>query len=126
MNNISERQLQVMEILWNADEPMTSKEIFEKCDFSRNTVDASIRRLMKLNYIEACSIVYSGTVLSRAYKSVLTREEFLHTACNSLQSIDTSGEVMQNLIKQLNSIIELDKLLTMIEDKRKELEESDI
>lgn len=121
MNNIlSERQLQVMEILWNADDSMTSKEIFEKCDFSRNTVDASIRRLLKLNYIEACSIVYSGTVLSRAYKSILTKEKFLQTACNKLQAID-NNQIISYLVKQINSLVEIDKLLAMIEEKRKDL-----
>ena len=120
-NILSERQLEIMELLWNSPEPLTAKEIQDRCDLCRNTIDACLRSLLKNNHIEACSVVYSGTVLARSYKPILTREKFLHTACNSLQSIYDNGYMISSLVKQINTIVELDKLLKMIEEKRREL-----
>lgn len=119
---LSERQLEIMELLWNSSEPLTAKEIQDRCDLCRNTIDACLRSLLKNNHIETCSVVYSGTVLARSYKPILTREKYIETACNVLQSIDNDGLILTNIIKQINTIIELDKLLNMIEEKRKELE----
>lgn len=121
-NILSERQLEIMELLWNSPEPLTAKEIQDRCDLCRNTIDACLRSLLKNNHIEACSVVYSGTVLARSYKPILTIEKYIETACNVLQSIDNDGLILTNIIKQINTIIELDKLLNMIEEKRKELE----
>ena len=120
-NILSERQLEIMELLWNSPEPLTAKEIQDRCDLCRNTIDDCLRSLLKNNHIEACSVVYSGTVLARSYKPILTREKFLHTACNSLQSIYDNGDMISSLVKQINTIVELDKLLKMIEEKRREL-----
>ena len=42
-----------------------------------NTTQAVLRKLLKNNLIEIADIVYSGTVLTRSYKSVICQEEFL-------------------------------------------------
>lgn len=118
---ISDRQLEVMQCLWAADKPLTAREMKEATGLNINTVQACLRKLVANGYVENCSIVYSGTVLSRAYRAILTQEKFLDTACKSIQGIDSTSEAVAELVKQINNIIELDKLLKMIEDKRREL-----
>ena len=54
-----------MEILWNSPESMTASAIVQKSeDLQINTVQASLRSLIKKEYIKVEQIVYSGTVLT--------------------------------------------------------------
>lgn len=64
MGELKKRQLEVMDVLWEADEPMIASEIVKaREDLNVNTVQAALRSLVKKNYIEVADIVYSGTVV---------------------------------------------------------------
>ncbi len=56
MLNLTKRDMDVLNILWESDEPKTATMISKSGD---------------------ADIVYSGTVLTRSYKSVICQEEFL-------------------------------------------------
>lgn len=79
INNISmtKRDLDIMSILWNSKEPETASMI-AKCnpDLTMNTIQAVLRKLLKGNFIKVADIVYSGTVLTRSYKPVISQENF--------------------------------------------------
>ena len=63
---LSQRQLEVMEALWNSESGMTASEIVRSNDeLQINTVQASLRSLVRKKYIKVGEIVYSGTVLCR-------------------------------------------------------------
>ena len=75
---LSPRQLQVMEILWRAETGMTASAIVKADETLQiNTVQASLRSLIAKKYIKIGEIVYSGTVLSRSYVPLVSREEYL-------------------------------------------------
>lgn len=57
-----------MKILWDAGTPLVASDIVKaESSMNINTVQASLRVLLKENLIEIADIVYSGTVLSRSY-----------------------------------------------------------
>ena len=74
---ITRRDLDILNILWDSSKPMTASQIVQKNDdLTMNTVQAVLRKLLKENLIEVAEIVYSGTVLSRSYKTVVSPGEF--------------------------------------------------
>nr|WP_314459819.1 BlaI/MecI/CopY family transcriptional regulator [uncultured Clostridium sp.] len=82
---ISEREKDVMTILWHNDKPLTASAITEKkAGLSINTVQAVLRSLLKKQFIKVAEIVYSGTVLTRSYQPIITAEEY---ATDQLQAL---------------------------------------
>lgn len=76
--SLSKRELDIMNILWNSEKPLTAAEIYQlNPDISINTIQAVVKKLLKLNYIEVADIVYSGTVLCRSYHPLLDREAYM-------------------------------------------------
>lgn len=86
---ISERERDVMVTLWREGEGLTATGVSEKSGgvLSINTVQAALRNLMKKGYIEIADIVYSGTVLTRSYKPIISAEEY---AADQLQRLQTN------------------------------------
>ncbi len=79
INNIglTKRDLDVMTILWGSEEPETASMIVRNNpNLTMNTVQAVLRKLLKDNFIKVADIVYSGTVLTRSYKPMVSQEDF--------------------------------------------------
>lgn len=75
--NSTNRDLAILNILWDTGVPMTAVEIAEvRDDFSVNVVQPPLRKLLKENLIEVSDIIYSGKVLTRRFRPTMTREEF--------------------------------------------------
>ena len=67
--NLSGREMDILNILWQAEQPLVASEIAKKDDtLTINTVQANLRKLLKKELVEVADIVYSGTVLSRSYR----------------------------------------------------------
>ena len=106
--NLTKRDMDVMNILWDSDEPKTAALIVKaKPELTMNTVQAVLRKLLKNNLIEVADIVYSGTVLTRSYKSMVTQEEFLLFKMTS---------EYQSLSKKVSKVSILSALLDTEED----------
>ena len=69
--NLTKREKEIMEVLWTSPKSLVASEIAKKGGgMSLNTVQASLRKLLKNGLIKVNEIVYSGTVLSRSYVPV--------------------------------------------------------
>ena len=69
MAQLNQRELDVLNILWKSEEPMTSTEIVnEMRGLTQSTVIAVLRKLLKDNLVEVCGVTHSGKVLSRTYR----------------------------------------------------------
>lgn len=74
---LTNREYDIMRILWTSEEPLTASHIAEHGEnLSINTVQATLKKLLKRDLIHVDKIVYSGTVLSRAYFPSMTQEDF--------------------------------------------------
>ena len=68
MKGLTKRQEDVMNILWDAKEPIIASEIVKTgTDLNINTVQAALRSLIKKNYIEVAEIIYRITVLNKNF-----------------------------------------------------------
>lgn len=77
-SKLTNRDLDVMEVLWNSKRSMTASEIVAfNPKLNKNTVQPSLRKLLKNELIQVADIVYSGTVLSRSYIPTVSKQELL-------------------------------------------------
>lgn len=75
---LTDREMDVMKILWSSKEPLVASEIAKKGDsLSNNTVQSVLRKLLEKKYIVVADIVYSGTVLTRSYKPIVLKKDIL-------------------------------------------------
>lgn len=125
MKGLTKRQEDVMNILWDAKEPIIASEIVKTgTDLNINTVQAALRSLIKKNYIEVAEIVYSGTVLARSYRAIVKREEVPNETANEIRKALREEDVFARYIDEFDDSVLLAKLETIIEAKRKELEKA--
>lgn len=76
-SKLTNRDLDILNILWNTTDSMTAQEITALQDgLTVNTVQAELRKLLKLELVTVADIVYSGTVLCRSYRPSMTAVEF--------------------------------------------------
>lgn len=65
---LSQREIDMLNILWRENRPMTCSEIVaEKRELTQNTGTAVIRRLLEEGLIEVHGATYCGRVLGRTY-----------------------------------------------------------
>ena len=102
------REQDVLEVLWTGEKPMTASEIVNaNPELTMNTVQAVLRKLLGQKIIEVADIVYSGTVLSRSYRPLISHDEFI------------SSQVSQDL-ERLNKTISKPSLLKTLFDAEKD------
>ena len=121
---LSPRQLEVMEALWNSPNGMTASVIVESNDeLQINTVQASLRSLIKKKYVKVGEIVYSGTVLARSYVPLVSKEEYLESRCQVLTQISSASipMLMVSFINEQKDEQMLDEMEKMIAQRRKEI-----
>ena len=77
MTKLTNREYDILKILWTSEDALTASGISEQGDgISINTVQATLKKLLKRDLIHVDQIVYSGTVLSRAYRPSVSQEDF--------------------------------------------------
>lgn len=76
-SQLTNRDLDILNILWNSENALTASAIAGSQDgLTINTVQAELRKLLKMDLIKIADIVYSGTVLCRSYLPTVTSKEF--------------------------------------------------
>lgn len=125
---ITNRELEIMQLLWHADHPLIASEIAAmKPDLTVNTVQSVLRNLLKHKYIEVAKIVYSGTVLTRSYRSLITEQDFgidqVISDFHSFRGLSVS-HLVASLLNEPVSSSEIDELEEVIRKQRALLQES--
>lgn len=119
---ITKKQLEIMKILWSSDKPLIASEILKRnASLNINTVQACLRALVNKQFIKVADIVYSGTVLTRSYTPLVSREDFLGTACQDIIGKAKISSLIASLIDTETNLNELEELEKLIEQKKEEL-----
>lgn len=83
---LSPREKDVISVLWKTGKYLTASEITEYGEgLNINTVQSSLRNLKSKGYVDIADIVYSGTVLSRSYKPIVSAEEYAADQFQTMQ-----------------------------------------
>lgn len=89
-----------------------------------NTVQASLRVLLKENLVEIADIVYSGTVLSRSYRPLISRDVYFNAEYKNIIGNSSTSAMIATFIEQEEDISELERIEELIRKRMKELEEA--
>ena len=78
MLRITPMGIEILNVLWEAGEALTAKQITERSPvLKKNSVNVLVKRMMDDGYLKVDHVQYSGTVLARAYAPMMTYTEFL-------------------------------------------------
>ena len=123
-DNLTRRDMDIMNILWQSEEHMTASQIAGvNPDLTINTVQAVIRKLLKEKLIKIDNIVYSGTVLCRCYTPAISADDFAlsqfsceyqkiqeriskKTLVSALLGCETNSDVIRKDIDELQSMLD--------------------
>ena len=120
IRNLSQKQLDVMKILWDAGTPLVASDIVKaESSMNINTVQASLRVLLKI-----ADIVYSGTVLSRSYRPLISRDVYFNAEYKNIIGNSSTSAMIATFIEQEEDISELERIEELIRKRMKELEEA--
>lgn len=121
--SFTKKQLEIMKILWDSDKPLIASDIAKQGEaLNINTVQACLRTLIANQSIKVADIVYSGTVLTRSYTPLLSREEYFGSAYEDILGTKNSGLLIASLINAETDLSELDELEKLIAKKKRALE----
>jgi Predicted transcriptional regulator len=124
---LSNKEKQIMIIFWNSHTSLTASDICKiDSSLNSNTVQASLKKLLKYKFIKVADIVYSGTVLARTYETVITMDKYAsmqlqdyYQSCHNKGSISNLVSYFLDDDKQREETLnELEKL---INEKKKNL-----
>lgn len=125
------RDLDILQILWDAPDSLTALEIVKQHpDLTMNTVQAVLRKLLKRGLIKVNRIVYSGTVLSRSFSPVISSEDFIilqmKENVKTIENISKTSLVaalFEGESDNRKALKEIEELETMLSDYKKSLKE---
>ena len=82
LTKLSDREEDVMSILWNTDRSLTATEIYH-CneDISKNTIQVVLRNLLKKEYIKVSDVVYCRRIRCRPATGLKEFNFFFFTCC---------------------------------------------
>ena len=121
---LSKREKEIMDILWNSSTPLTASEIIsQNNELKMPTVQAVLKKLLNENFVVVADIGYSGTVLSRRYKAIITADEYANTQYASLSKSLSTTQLFSALPgstkPSLEEITEIEKILSDYTDSIK-------
>lgn len=123
MIKLTRRQEDIMNILWESDKPLIASEIEKKQDdLNINTVQATLRALIKKNAIEVADIVYSGTVLSRSYRPILNRDQVITEYDQVVSKVLNDKNLIARYVDEVNDLATIAELEKIIKEKKEKLE----
>ena len=119
---LTKKELEIMKILWNSDKALIASEIAgSNRSLNINTVHACLRSLLKKEAIKIAGIVYSGTVLTRSYSPIITKEDYFDDVYNDILGEKKNTMLIRSLIDSETDLSELEALEKMIAEKKRKL-----
>ncbi len=130
MAQMNPRELDVLDILWKSDAPLTSTDIVNGGEgLTQSTVIAVLRKLLKADLVEVAGVTHSGKVLSRTYRPTeASREALLQdftqsyaSFCNVIPKSTMCAAILKVGDNPAQAKKEIEKLKAMLKDLEKQL-----
>lgn len=122
----TKKELEILKTLWSNDKPLIASNIVKlNSSLNINTVQAGLRSLLSKNAIKVADIVHSGTVLTRCYIPILSKEEYFDALYKDIIVDEKIFPLIESLIDTKTTLDELEKLEKIIAQKKRELLQGD-
>ena len=120
---LTQSQLSIMKTLWAENKAMIASD-FVQLDpsLNLNSLQSSLRSLLKKNYIEVSDIVYSGKVLTRSYVPTISADEYAAENINEIVNDLLSSNILLHYVETENDIETIKQLQQKLEERKKFLE----
>ena len=127
-NYLSEREMNVMQVLWKYEKPMTVTEIVEsEKELTTPTVHTVLRKLLDKDYVQVIDTVQTGKVFARRYKAKKTQDEEIEekiekcmkNSRNPMSFVNTITAALLNGAVDEESVI--DELERIVQKRKKEI-----
>ena len=119
---LTNKQMDVMNILWENDKPMAASEILKANEkLNINTIHACIRKLLEEEYVKVAYNDYSGNVMSRYFMPTVSKGKYFSESYKAI--IGSKKLILTSLIETETNIEELEQLENLIRKKKEELKE---
>ena len=124
--NLTRTEQRIMEIFWEADNPLTTVEIEAmktEPAFGRGTVFRMVDNLIKKGLLTECGTKRYGRQYARQLTPAMTKEDY------EVQSIATSGVSIHTVSKVMSALVEdvedqdKEDIIRQLEDIIKQLQE---
>ena len=117
---LTKRENEIMEILWNNDKEMSATDIMNASNgISLNTIQQTLQKLLKMDYIYVSSIGMNKKALTRLYRPSIEEVDYISSFINE----STHAKLASSFITQTKDDKILEELSQLIEEKRKSLKE---
>ncbi|MBQ9157636.1 MAG: BlaI/MecI/CopY family transcriptional regulator [Eubacterium sp.] len=127
-NRLTESEQQVLDLLWDREEALTSSEIVDYCEgrtWKESYIHILINSLLKKGLIEIDGFKKTTKNYARTFKPCMSREEYslLQIRQNQKISSRTLSHLFAAMLEDETDVAVLDELSRLLEDRRRELEE---
>lgn len=121
---LTKNQLDIMKVLWKSGKALSASDITKaNPSLNLNTVRSSLQTMLKNGVIVVDDIVYSGTVLSRSYKAVLSAEKYIAENFSGVTKKFSTSSIIANLIEEEDNLETIDEIETILQKRRREIRE---
>ena len=127
-NYLSEREMNVMQVLWKYEKPMTVTEIVEsEKELTTPIVHTVLRKLLDKGYVQVIDTVQTGKVFAKRYKAKKTQDEEIEekiekcmkNSRNPMSFVNTITAALLNGAVDEESVI--DELERIVQKRKKEI-----
>ncbi|MCD7836955.1 MAG: MarR family transcriptional regulator [Lachnospiraceae bacterium] len=130
MTRMNVRELDVLNILWKHDEPMTAIDIVnERNELTQSTVTAVLRKLLKAGLVQVEGVTHSGKVLSRTYRPTESSKDAIlehftedyRSFTNVISESNICAAILKSNDDKAKTRSEIKQLKTMLKDYERDL-----
>lgn len=121
MNNLTKSELEVMQVLWQSDEELSSSEIIAKsaeagAHWQKSYIHLLINSLLDKGMIEIVGFIKNAKNYSRTFKAKLSKAEYI-----TMRLGDECGykDCIRVIASKLNSVPELDECIEILNNCKK-------
>lgn len=125
---LTESEQQVLDLLWDRDEALTSSEIVDYCEnrtWKESYIHILINSLLKKNMIQVDGFKKTTKNYARTFKPSMTREEYSILQIRHTQKISsrTLSHLFAAMLEEETDTAVLNELADLLETRRNELKQ---
>ena len=121
---LTKNQLDIMKVLWKSEKALSASDIAKNNpSLNLNTIRSCLQTMLKNGVIVVDDVLYSGTVLSRSYKPVLTAEKYIADNFSGVTKTFSALAIIANLIEEEDNLEIIDEIETLLQKRRREIRE---
>ncbi len=121
---LTKNQLDIMKVLWKSEKALSASDIAKNNpSLNLNTIRSCLQTMLKNGVIVVDDVVYSGTVLSRSYKPVLTAEKYIADNFSGVTKTFSAPAIIANLIEEEDNLEIIDEIETLLQKRKREIRE---